>query len=318
MLSSRGLSALSGRAARTWKGAPRFSTAASHAGGAPPPTWQQLRVVFIASAAPMVGFGFMDNLVMIRAGDAIDNSIGVRFGLATLTAAAFGQVFSDVAGVMFGGVVEDFFTRIGMPVPTITAAQRQLRSVKLTGTVGAVCGVVVGCLLGMVNLAFMDLEAAERLKKQKELDTIFRTVIAEGNESMQAERTSLFVVDHAKQEVWSRVATGLGDREIRVPIEGSVVGSVVADGKTLNIVDAYKDKRFNRHVDAQTGFHTRSILCVPVAAPEDPKKVIAVVEMINKKDNVDGAFHDEDQRAAEMLARHVGIFFHQFGFADAG
>lgn len=40
----------------------------------------------------MVGFGFMDNLVMIQAGDMIDSTIGVTLGLSTLTAAAFGQV----------------------------------------------------------------------------------------------------------------------------------------------------------------------------------------------------------------------------------
>jgi hypothetical protein len=40
----------------------------------------------------MIGFGLMDNLVMIQAGDLIDSTIGVTLGLSTLTAAAFGQV----------------------------------------------------------------------------------------------------------------------------------------------------------------------------------------------------------------------------------
>ena len=56
----------------------------------------------------MVGFGFMDNMVMIQAGDLIDNTIGVRFGLKTLAAAACGQIISDMSGVMFGGVEEKF------------------------------------------------------------------------------------------------------------------------------------------------------------------------------------------------------------------
>eukprot|EP00968_Pinguiococcus_pyrenoidosus_P016854 scaffold1638_cov258-Pinguiococcus_pyrenoidosus.AAC.78 len=62
----------------------------------PPPPLQpnkkQLRDLFFAAAVPMVGFGFMDNTVMILAGDAIDSTIGVRFGLATMTAAAFGEM----------------------------------------------------------------------------------------------------------------------------------------------------------------------------------------------------------------------------------
>ena len=56
----------------------------------------QLTTVKISLTRSQVGFGFMDNLVMIQAGDLIDNTIGVHFGLATLTAAAFGQVFRFV------------------------------------------------------------------------------------------------------------------------------------------------------------------------------------------------------------------------------
>ena len=101
----------------------------------------------------------MDNMVMIQAGDLIDNTIGVRFGLATLAAAACGQIFSDVSGVAFGGVVEDACARGGLRTPDVSAAQRQLPKVKLLGTVGAICGVILGCCLGMTSLLFMDLNA---------------------------------------------------------------------------------------------------------------------------------------------------------------
>jgi Transmembrane protein 65 len=69
----------------------------------------------------------MDQCVMISCGDLIDSTLGVRFGLATLTAAACGQVFSDVTGVCFGGVVQSFATKLGLPEPDLTPAQRKLR-----------------------------------------------------------------------------------------------------------------------------------------------------------------------------------------------
>ena len=75
---------------------------------------------------PMIGFGIMDNFIMIQAGDAIDRSFGATLGIATLTAAAFGQVFSDVSGVLFGGVVERGVTRMGVVPPNISSAQRRL------------------------------------------------------------------------------------------------------------------------------------------------------------------------------------------------
>jgi Transmembrane protein 65 len=56
----------------------------------PKPSLQNLKTLFVASAIPMVGFGFMDNCVMIQAGQYIDSTIGVRLGLATMTAAAAG------------------------------------------------------------------------------------------------------------------------------------------------------------------------------------------------------------------------------------
>ncbi|EKX46240.1 hypothetical protein GUITHDRAFT_60115, partial [Guillardia theta CCMP2712] len=97
-------------------------------------------------------FGFMDNVVMITMGDLIDSTLGVTFGLSTLTAAGFGQIFSDVSGVCFGGTVEAIFLRLGLPTAKLTSEQAQLRVTRLVSTFGAACGVVVGCLLGMSTL----------------------------------------------------------------------------------------------------------------------------------------------------------------------
>ena len=47
------------------------------------PNSLELKRLAIVSALPMVGFGFVDNLIMIQAGDLIDNSIGVKFGFAS-------------------------------------------------------------------------------------------------------------------------------------------------------------------------------------------------------------------------------------------
>jgi len=81
---------------------------------------RQLRSLFFVSMIPMIGFGIMDNFIMIQAGDYIDNAFGATLGIATLTAAAFGQVFSDVAGVLFGGVVDRGVSKAGIRPPDIT------------------------------------------------------------------------------------------------------------------------------------------------------------------------------------------------------
>jgi len=98
-------------------------------GTAPPPDEipkPVLRALFLASAIPMLGFGIMDNLIMIQAGDYIDKTFGAKLGITTLAAAAMGQVFSDVSGVLFGGTVETFAVKMGFKVPRLGKGQAQL------------------------------------------------------------------------------------------------------------------------------------------------------------------------------------------------
>jgi Transmembrane protein 65 len=148
----------------------------------PRPPWSALRVVFFASAVPMVGFGFMDNIVMIQAGQYIDTTLGVSFGLATLTAAAMGQVLSDVSGVLFGGTLERLLQRAGLvpnvaALTTLTLAQKQLPITRNTGLAGAVVGVMIGCCLGATSLLFMDLEERDRLQHAVTLRNVVHDVL---------------------------------------------------------------------------------------------------------------------------------------------
>ena len=257
----------------------------------------------------------MDNIVMIQAGDLIDNTIGVQFGLATLTAAAYGQVVSDTSGVVFGGAVEAFFTRLGLPVPTLSIAQKQLKISKYVATGGAACGVILGCLLGMVSLLFLDLEAADRRKREKELETIFHTVMAEGHRLVHAERCALFLVDHENGEIWSKVASGLKESDrITAKIGEGIAGKVAATGQRIVSADAYKDSRFTRRdsgfrkSDQESGFQTRSVLCCPVKNSNG--KVVAVVQFLNKKDGpaAGSSFDETDIKLTELLCSHVAIF----------
>ena len=133
---------------------------------------------------------------MIQAGDLIDGSLGVTFGLSTLTAAAIGQIFSDVSGVCFGSTVDALFAKVGLESAGLTVAQAQLRHVKLLSTGSAAVGVTIGCLLGMTSLLFMDLGKTERLKRERELSTLFSTLLEDGHTLVSAERCTLFLVDN--------------------------------------------------------------------------------------------------------------------------
>jgi len=63
--------------------------------GVPEPTNYQLYVVALHQAIPFVGFGIMDNAILILAGEAIDVYLGAALGLSTMCAAAIGNIISN-------------------------------------------------------------------------------------------------------------------------------------------------------------------------------------------------------------------------------
>ena len=59
-----------------------------------PPTSAQLRALFIQTGTPYIGFGLVDNAMMVMTGEVIDNTLGFVLGLSVLGAAALGNAFS--------------------------------------------------------------------------------------------------------------------------------------------------------------------------------------------------------------------------------
>ena len=90
-------------------------------------------------------FGFLDNSIMILAGDQIDTYIKA-FGFSTLLAAGLGNTFSDMVGISVGRYVETFFRRHFAAPENIPTTQ-----VILFETVG----ICLGCLLGLTPLYFL-------------------------------------------------------------------------------------------------------------------------------------------------------------------
>lgn len=181
----------------------------------------------------MVGFGFMDNVVMIQAGDLIDSTLGLALGLSTLTAAAYGQVVSDVCGTLFGNTIDHIAARLGLRTARLTEAQLRMRRVRLVGMGGAVFGVIIGCLLGMTTLLFKDLRKNERLKRQRELHTLFSTLMEEGHNLIGAEHCTLQLVDSDGEHLFS-----LGMRG-NPPTPGEMRQAFEAyDAKSSGFVDA--------------------------------------------------------------------------------
>uniref|UniRef100_A0A8V0Y886 Transmembrane protein 65 n=1 Tax=Gallus gallus TaxID=9031 RepID=A0A8V0Y886_CHICK len=97
-----------------------------------PPSPGQLRHVFFHNALPFVGFGFLDNAIMIAAGTQIELSIGVVLGISTMAAAALGNLVSDLAGLGLAGYVEALASRLGLSIPDLTPKQADMWQTRLS------------------------------------------------------------------------------------------------------------------------------------------------------------------------------------------
>ena len=135
-----------------------------------------------------------------------------------------------------------------------------------------------------------------------DLSALLKRVMEEATRMLNADRATLFLNDEKTNELFSRVAMGEGIGEIRLPNTAGIAGSVFTSGKTMNIPYAYADLRFNPSFDKQTGYFTRSILCVPVTNKNG--KVIGCTQVLNKKG---GKFTEEDESRLKAFTQQVAI-----------
>lgn len=166
-------------------------------------------------------------------------------------------------------------------------------------------------LLTVVKSIFQDMVS---------MDTVIAKVMTFAQKLVDADRASLFLVDHKSNELYARIfdmGDGVGDgqtpaaaKEIRFPLGTGIAGQVAVTGKVLNIPDAYLDSRFNRAVDQQTGYHTTSILCMPIFIQG---QVIGVMQMVNKHH---GTFTAEDEESFELFAVYCGLALHHTKLYD--
>ncbi|MDQ6950073.1 MAG: adenylate/guanylate cyclase domain-containing protein [Mariprofundales bacterium] len=150
------------------------------------------------------------------------------------------------------------------------------------------------------EMKFLDL--VSELTSEIELGVLLQKVMDEAQRMLTAERSSLFLNDENSNELWTEVGEGDNKTEIRFPNHLGIAGAVFTSSESVNIPYAYADLRFNPAFDRQTGFFTRSILCVPVINKNG--KVIGVTQVLNKRG---GPFTDEDESRLRAFTAQVAI-----------
>ncbi|HXY42412.1 MAG TPA: GAF domain-containing protein [Vicinamibacteria bacterium] len=146
------------------------------------------------------------------------------------------------------------------------------------------------------------LDVANALGSTLDLTAVIQIILKKAREIMAAERSTLFLLDRARNELWSKVAEGLDGGEIRLPLGKGIAGHVARSGLPLNIADAHQHPLFNPAIDQKTGFRTRSVLCMPIRNAQD--EVIGVTQVVNKRL---GNFSKDDERLLAAFSAQAGV-----------
>ena len=113
-----------------------------------------------------------------------------------------------------------------------------------------------------------------------DITELLKVIAEETKIAMQADRCTVFLLDKEHNELWSKVALGMDSQEIRFPADKGFAGYVVRTGESINIEDAYTDDRFNPEVDKETGYKTKTMLCMPIK--NNNQEIIGAFQVLNK------------------------------------
>ena len=128
---------------------------------------------------------------------------------------------------------------------------------------------------------------------------------------LKCDRISLFIYDKISDKLILVTAEGLNRAQIKLDKTKGIVGNCFTECKVIRIEDAYLDDRFNKDIDKQTNYRTKTILCYPLVDKEG--ECIGVIEAINKYNSI---FTDDDQEMLKILSQEAASIFKSISYHD--
>jgi len=155
-------------------------------------------------------------------------------------------------------------------------------------------------------------DLSQRLALSLDLEQTLRQAVLLIADSMRAETASVFLVEG--NELVCRACAGPVDiRGLRLPKGHGIVGRAIASGRCEIVRDAHADPDFGgRHIESDTGFVTRTVLCAPLSTADG---AIGALQVLNKRDNQ--LFDDDDCDALRLLAAPTALALNRARLADA-
>lgn len=146
------------------------------------------------------------------------------------------------------------------------------------------------------------LDIAGRWNEAHETEALLVEMAEAATRLLRADRASIFLWDRVNHTLVARPALGVAGGELRIPDDRGVVGQVVQQGEIRRIDQARDQEQIDRQVDSRLGYHTRTLLCVPMRSRRG--ETIGAFEVLNR---LEGNFTAEDEEALVDLASHAAV-----------
>lgn len=148
----------------------------------------------------------------------------------------------------------------------------------------------------------MLLHVYQDMAKTATLSEALMTLVDFTTSAIGCERGTIFLNDSTSDELYSFVAKGELQHEIRVLNNKGLIGWSFMHDEPVRVNDAYQDERFNKEIDHMTGFTTKSVLCVPLKSVKN--ELIGVSQMLNK---IDGEFTETDIELVKAMTEQAAL-----------
>ncbi len=144
------------------------------------------------------------------------------------------------------------------------------------------------------------IDVARKLSRPLELREALTQIVRAGCQVLQADRSSVFLYDASRHELYSEAATEAS--EIRFQADKGIAGECLRDRRIIRVDDCYADPQFNPEVDKKTGYRSTSLIAVPLIGAENES--VGVMQLLNA---ARGQFNATDESLADMFAGFAAL-----------
>ncbi len=156
----------------------------------------------------------------------------------------------------------------------------------------------------------------KRIGSERDIDKLLPLIIREISKLIEADRTSLFLLDFDTMDLRAKFSEGVANDSIRIKLRMGIVGWSVLSKQVVNIANAHEHPYFNPDIDQILNYRTESILVAPVT--DNKGYVVGALELLNKDT---GRYNDADialiRNHTHKLGHKVNHPFTDMGFSEA-